>query len=98
VIPVLPDKIADRFDDATPASDAASDAEINGFLGRHLDASRLEILDGWTKALENHFADGASRHGSTVTVLTGALKEARAGYFTATTATATTAGGRHSSR
>ncbi len=38
------------------------------------------------KALGKRFADGESRHQSTVTVLVGAMKEARAGYFPARTA------------
>ena len=83
MIPVLPDEIAEKLDDATPASDAASDAEVNAFLAEHTEASRPEILAGWMKALGNHFAAHASRHGSTVPVLVGAMKEARAGYFPA---------------
>jgi hypothetical protein len=83
VIPVLPDEIADLLDDATPACDAASDAEVDAFLATHTDESRPAILAGWTKALGKHFSDGASRHQSTVSVLVGAMKEARAGYYPA---------------
>ena len=83
MIPVLPDEIADLLDDATPASDPATDAEVAAFLAAHTAASRPEILAGWVKALRNHFAAYASRHTSTLSVLTGALKEARAGYYPA---------------
>jgi len=83
MIPVLPSEIADKLDDATPASDAASDVEVKRFFAEHTAASRPEILTGWVKALENHFTRGESRHGSTVSVLAGALKEARAGYYSA---------------
>ena len=56
------------------------------FLAEHTEATRPGILAGWVTALSNHFADHASRHDSTVSVLVGAMKEARAGYFSAQTA------------
>jgi hypothetical protein len=82
-VPVLPDEVASQLDNATPACDAASDVEIAAFAARHTAASRPGLLDGWKKALGNHFAMHSSRHQSTVTVLVGALKEARAGYLSA---------------
>ena len=84
-IPMLPDDIADMLDDATPASDAANDATVTAFIEQHTTASRSEILAGWKSALRNHFAE-SSRHNGAVSVLTGALKEARAGYFPAAAA------------
>ena len=83
MITVLPAEIAEKMDDATPACDAASDAEVNAFLAAHTAATRPEVLDGLTKALANKFAAKLSRHGSTVPVLAGAMKEARAGYYPA---------------
>jgi hypothetical protein len=83
MIPVLPDEIAELLDDATPASDAASDAEVAAFLDEHTSSDRPEILAGWVKALGNHFTAGASRHGSTLSVTVGAMKEARLGCFPA---------------
>ena len=84
MIPVLPDEIAEKLDDASPASDAASDAVVESFLlDEHTEGSRPEILAGWVKALNKRFAAHESRHDATVTVLTGAMKEARAGYFPA---------------
>ena len=81
-VPELPDEIAELLDDASEAAGAASDAEVQAFLDEYTKATRPEILAGWVKALGNHFAAGASRHDSTLTVLVGALKEARLGYFT----------------
>ena len=85
-VAVLADELAKTLPDASPAEDAASDAEIDAFLDAHTEATRPEILAGWVKALGKRFADGESRHQSTVTVLVGAMKEARAGYFPARTA------------
>jgi hypothetical protein len=61
---------------------AASDAEVAAFIAEYQRAERPEILQGWVKALTKYFAKG-SRHDGAVSVLTGALKEARAGYFSA---------------
>ena len=61
----------------------ASDAEVAAFVAEYTRAERPEILQGWVKALTKHFAEG-SRHDGAVSVLTGAMKEARAGYFSAT--------------
>ena len=83
VVPVLHDVIAKTMPDATDAEDAATDAQVDAFLAAHTAATRPEVLDGLTKALKNKFAAKLSRHGSTVPVLVGALKESRAGYYPA---------------
>lgn len=83
VAPVLPDEIAELLDDASPAEDAATDEQVAAFLAEHGQAERPEILAGWKKALVVKIEHGESCHTSTVSVLTGALKEARAGYFPA---------------
>jgi RecA-family ATPase len=83
--PVLPDEIAEQLDDTTPAEDAASDTAVKVFLAEHTSATRPTILAGWRNALQTHFETG-SRHNGAVSVLTGALKEARAGFFPATAA------------
>lgn len=62
---------------------AASDAEVAAFIAEYQRAERPEILQGWIKALKKHFRGMGSRHDGAVSVLTGALKEARAGYFPA---------------
>jgi hypothetical protein len=82
-VPLLPDEIAELLDDASPAEDAATDTAVEAFLGEHIEASRPGILAGMVSALRIHFEDGESRHQSTVSVLTGAMKEARAGYYSA---------------
>jgi hypothetical protein len=57
-----------------------------GFIAEYQRAERPEILQGWVQALTTSFKGQGSRHGSAVSVVTGALKEARAGYFSAQTA------------
>jgi hypothetical protein len=87
-IPALADEIAEQLDDATPASDAASDATVAAFIANHQQATRPVILRGWTSALRKRIAEGESRHAAAVTVVTGALKEARAGHYSAQVAVA----------
>jgi hypothetical protein len=83
VLPQLPDEIAELLDDAAPGSDAATDAVVAKFIAEHTDATwPALLLRGWTNALATHFETG-SRHNGLVSVLTGALKEARAGFFPA---------------
>jgi putative DNA primase/helicase len=81
-VPMLPDELAEQLDDASPAEDAASDAEVAAFVGEHHRAERPEVLHGWVKALSNGCAE-RSRHLTAVSVVAGAMKEARAGYFPA---------------
>ena len=82
-VPALPDEIADMLDDASPAEDAATDEVVVKFIAEHTEQARPTILLGWVSALRNHFDNGQSRHTSAVSVLTGAMKEARADYFPA---------------
>jgi putative DNA primase/helicase len=82
---VLPCEIADLLPDASSAEDAATDEQVTAFLAEHTEASRPEIMHGWIHALHKQFESG-SRHNGTVSVLTGTLKEARAGYFAAASA------------
>jgi hypothetical protein len=65
---------------------ASSDAEVAAFIAEYQRAERPEILQGWVKVLTTCFKGKKSRHDRTVSVVTGALKEARAGYFSAQTA------------
>jgi hypothetical protein len=67
-----------------PSKTASSDAEVAAFIAEYHRAERPEILQGWVGALTTGFKGKGSRHDSTVSVVTGALKEARAGYFSAT--------------
>lgn len=83
-VPVLPDGLAELLDDASPATDAASDAQIAAFLAEHTAANKPGLINGWISALRNKFETG-SRHNGAVSVTTGALKEAAAGYLNART-------------
>ena len=82
MIQALPDELAELLDDASPASDAASDAVVDEFMAEHNRADMPQVFHGWRKALQKHFEIG-SRHDGTVKVTVGALKEAAAGYFPA---------------
>ena len=57
-IPELPAELAELLDDASPASDAASDPEVAAFLGEHTRSTRPEILAGLTSKLGDRFDDG----------------------------------------
>jgi hypothetical protein len=85
MIPFLPDEIADYLDDANPASDAASDAVVAAFLAApaHNDNARPELLRYLIRGMTNKIAIGESRHMSCVSAYAGAMKEARAGYYSA---------------
>jgi hypothetical protein len=82
VVPVLPDVIADKLPDATEATEAATDVEVTAFLEKHTEATRPALLKTWYSILAEHFETG-SRHEGLVPALTGAMKEARAGFFSA---------------
>lgn len=82
-IPALPVELAELLPDATQAEDAASDTQVAAFIAEHTEASRPEILAGWRSALTRHIEAGKSVHESAVSVVTGALKEARAGFCSA---------------
>jgi hypothetical protein len=84
--PTLPAEIAEQLSDTAPAEDAATDAAVSEFIAQYTDSTRPEILHGWKRALAGKIEAGHSRHRSAVPVLTGALKEARAGYFPARSA------------
>lgn len=85
-VPVLPAELAEMLDDGTPGEDAATDAEVQAFIDAHTAAARPGIVKGRVKGLLAKIEVGEGRHTSTIPFLTGALEEARAGYYTAQTA------------
>lgn len=85
-IPVLPKEIGELLDDSSSAEDAASDAEVQTFLAEHQGDERPHVIHGWRAAWNKHMKAGHARHPSMVSVLTGAMKEARAGFFPASAA------------
>lgn len=68
---VLPDEIAELLDDASPASDAASDATVAAFLTEHVRSDQPNMLQGLQKALRQRIDAGESRHMATVSALAG---------------------------
>ena len=61
-IRVLPDEIAELLDDASPAEDAATDAQVTAFIAEHQQNTRPNVLQGLVSALGKRFAAGESRH------------------------------------
>jgi P4 family phage/plasmid primase-like protien len=86
-VPPLPASIADLLHDSVDAGDAASDATIVTFVTSHLEASRPELLDTWLRVFKAKTAAGESRHDKMLSILTGALKESKAGYTSAAVVT-----------
>lgn len=81
-IPELPAHLADKLPDAEPADTSATDEQIEAFITTHTGTGREALLHGWISAFNGHCERG-SRHNGMVSVLTGALKEAAAGYYPA---------------
>jgi hypothetical protein len=84
----LPDEIAELLPNGAPGEDAATDEQVQKFLAEHTAAARPEIVKAWTTILTRHIEANESCHVSTVSVMAGAMKEARAGYFSAEAAAA----------
>ena len=82
-VPVLPEEIAEQLPEASPAVDAATDAGVRAFIASQQGRSRPEVLQGLVSVLRASFEAGESRHQSTVPVMAGAMKEARAGFYSA---------------
>jgi hypothetical protein len=82
-VPVLPDYVADLLPDALDATEAATDAEVEAFLGVHRGSERPELLDVQIAAWQKEIAAGESRHGTVMGRIAGAMKEARAGLVDA---------------
>jgi hypothetical protein len=83
MIRTLPDEIAELLADASPGADAATDKQVAAFFTEHQAASRPDVLNGLRSALVNNIEAGKSRHDSAVSAMAGAMKEARAGYYSA---------------
>jgi P4 family phage/plasmid primase-like protien len=82
-VPPLPESIAALLHDSVDAGDAASDATVAAFVTSHLDATRPDMIATWLRLFRDRTAAGESRHDRMLSVLTGALKEAKAGYLSA---------------
>jgi len=82
-IPVLPVELAEKLDDAGHAEASATPAEVQEFIDRHTAAAVPTVMSAWQKIWADHMLAGDSRHTSAVSVVTGALKEAAAGLFSA---------------
>ncbi|MGV0161044.1 bifunctional DNA primase/polymerase [Mycobacterium colombiense] len=83
VVPLLPAEIADLLPDGSTAEAAAPDAVVAAFIAEHTTAENPGALNGLRSALQKNIEAGKSCHVSAVSTVVGAMKEARAGYFSA---------------
>jgi Bifunctional DNA primase/polymerase, N-terminal/AAA domain len=82
-VPALPDELAELMDDAGDAQDAAPDPDVLKFLDTHTGRERPELLEIFCASFKEDVSEGASRHTSMLSKLTGAMKESACGYFPA---------------
>jgi hypothetical protein len=82
-VPVLPGLIADQLPEASEATEAATDVQVKSFLDAHTAESRPNIVHGHVRAFQKRMGELGSRHTAMVSPLTGAMKEAAAGYYSA---------------
>jgi hypothetical protein len=82
-VPELPAELADALTDASGDADAATDVEVTEFLAQYTGSAAKFWLNKRLEYLAKSYAEGCSRHTFTVAFTTGAMEEARAGYFPA---------------
>lgn len=82
-IPVLPATIAELLTDTTTPVDVATDQTIRAFITRHDTGTDTGKLRALTATFRRAVDAGDSRHQRALSILTGALKEAAAGYYPA---------------
>lgn len=82
-IPVLPATIAELLTDTTTPVDVATDQTIRAFITRHDTGTDTGKLRALTTTFRRAVDAGDSRHQRALSILTGALKEAAAGYYPA---------------
>jgi len=82
-VPELPATIARALTDTTDTADVASDATIRAFITQHTSGDNHAQIDAWVATFNRYVREGDSRHQRATSILTGALKEAAAGYYPA---------------
>lgn len=82
-LPYLPASIASLIPDGSTTAEVATDSQITAFMSAAVRADRPRLLLAITSGLESSIAAGNSRHNSTVEALCWAMREAKAGLFTA---------------
>ena len=83
LVPTIPDYLAEALPETSTPEDTATDAQVKHFLDTHTETTKPEALNGLITALKNKLAQGHSCHMSTLGVLTDAMGEAAAGYYSA---------------
>lgn len=82
-IPELPHTIAELLTDTTTPVDVATDHTIRTFITTHNQGTDTDKLKTLVATYKRYIKNGDSRHSRAVSLLTGALKEAAAGYYPA---------------
>lgn len=82
-VPPMADLLADLLDDASPASDAATDSEVRRFLTTFAAAARPALLDVVVSDFAAQLARGESRHQAAVSTTCWAMRDAFAGFYSA---------------
>lgn len=82
-VPVLPASIASQLPDAAEATEAATDAEVQAFIEKHIEATNLSKMKGWQAQWDNAIGSHASRHNTMAAILPWACEEIRCGYVSA---------------
>ena len=82
-VPVLPDSIAELLTDTTTPVDVATDDTIRAFITRHNTGIDDTKMNAMLRTFQRAVTDGDSRHQRAVSILTGMMKEAAAGYYPA---------------
>jgi hypothetical protein len=79
----LPAEVAAKLPNGKPGEDSATDAVVAAFIAEHTAASRPGIEAARVNGLLAKIEAGEGRHTSAVPYVTGALEEARAGFYSA---------------
>jgi AAA domain/Bifunctional DNA primase/polymerase, N-terminal len=85
-VPVMPGYLATQLPDVLEAAEAATDAQVAAFLSDHHGDERPELLTVHLAAWQKKLAAGESRHNSVLGHISGAMKEAKAGFIDANAA------------
>lgn len=83
---VLPGAVAELLPDKDLAKDAATDEEVEAFVAEHTKESRPGLLRAVLGKARKDVAEGAGRHTVAVPMCCWAMKEAKAGLYSASRA------------
>lgn len=82
-VPVLPPELAELLPDATDATDAATDADLDRFVAAHTAAAKPGFVKGPLSKFDAAHKAGTSRHDALIDAACWAAREAMVGLFPA---------------